>query len=171
MAELTKDDIKETLGFIGGVQRFLGVFGKAEVAVAVLGQLKAFTDSLTAKEEKLREEVGRLEARKGFLGDEWEKAKKEIAAFRDKGLRDAEAEIGIYGADLRMKAEADRDGIVAETGLLAAKEIEIAKVIVGLSKDRDDITEDIKSLRKSQTVEQSRLDAILAQIADLKSRL
>lgn len=171
MVELTKDDIKEALGFIGGVQRFLGVFGKAEVAVAVLGQLKAFTDSLTAKGDKLREEVGRLEARKGFLVDEWEKAKKEIAAFRDKGLRDAEAEIGIYGADLRMKAEADRDGIVYETGLLAAKEIEIAKVIVGLSKDRDDIAEDIKSLRKSQTVEQSRLDAILAQIAELKSRL
>lgn len=171
MAELTKDTIKEALAFIGEGKRIFDIFEKAESAIAVLGQLNASVESLTAKAEKLRKEVSGLEERKTTLDVEWEQARTDIASFKSKEKDAATQSATAFSNALRKKAEDERDAIVAETTALITEKAGLVNLIVGLGSDRDGIAGDIKALKESQATEQARLDAILAKIAELKNRL
>jgi FtsZ-binding cell division protein ZapB len=171
MAELTKDSIKEALGFIADGKRILGIFDKAESAIAVLGQLNATVESLGKKAEILRAEVSGLEARKKTLDAEWEKSKSDIAAFTTKERMAAGKSAMVYEGALRKTAEEGRDAIVAETAGLAVEKVDLVNAIVALSRDRDGINGEIDKLKGARESEQGRLDAILAKIAELKNSL
>ncbi len=171
MAELTKDQIKEALGFIADGKRLLDVFEKAESAIAVLGQLNATVDSLGAKAEKLRAEVVALDGKKLKFASEQEAHKESLDTQRALALTSIEAEAN----SRRMQIAQE----FSQIGLDHAEKIAemendrkmLAQVILDLSGNRDAIVSEIALLEESQSAEQARLDAILSQIAELKSRL
>src|SRR3990167_3547366 len=171
MAELTKDSIKEALGFIADGKRILGIFDKAESAIAVLGQLNATVESLGKKAEGLRSEVPGLEGQKATAAKERAEQKKTLEAQRLSTINSIEAVADVTRREARAEFDKAAVAFAAELETLDAEKATLVQVIVDLSKDRDGIARDIKDLKKSQVAEQSRLDAILAKIAELKNRL
>jgi len=171
MAEPTKDQIKEALGFIADGKRILGIFDRAESVIVVLGQLNATVESLGKKADGLRAEVAGLEGQKAKFTAEREAHKKTLEAQRVSTLNSIEAE-----ANNRRMQNAQE---FAQIGLEHAEKIAemvndkkaLVQAIADLSSSRDAIILDIASLNESKTTEQSRLDAILAKIAELKNRL
>lgn len=171
MAELTKDDIKGALGFIGEGKRLLALFENAEEAVSTLGHLYAAVESLGTKQKALTAEVAALEAKKAGLASEWEKAKKDLVEFREKGISETSAKASVYSAELMKKAETERDSVVAEIAVFNEKKSELVENIAKLAQERNAVDDNIALLKKDRVAEQERLDAIRAKIADLKSRL
>lgn len=171
MAELTKDDIKEALGFIADGKRILGIFDKAESAIAVLGQLNATVDSLGKKAEGLRAEVVALEGQKAAFATEREKQKEELDNRRAATMADILKEAN----DVRMQAAMKEGEIslkIAEAiAERDAERVSLEKLVSDLALNRDAINVSIRELKKSQVAEQSRLDTLIAKIAELKSRL
>jgi len=171
MAELTKDNIKEALGFIADGRRIYGIFEKAESAIAVLGQLNATVESLGKKADILRTEIAGLESREKTLDAEWEKAKSDIALYKNQERTAAGEAAAVYGAALRKKSEEERDVIVSEMADAAVEKADLLDTVCELNVARERLATTIVELKESQTAEQARLDAILANIAELKSRL
>ena len=171
MAELTKDDIKGALGFIGEGKRLLALFEKAEEAISTLGHLYAAVESLGAKQKALTADVAALEAKKAGLVGEWEKAKRELIEFRENGMYEISAKASVYSIELMKKAETERDAVLVEIAVLVEKKSELVGNIAKLAQERNVVDDNIALLKKDRVAEQERLDAIRAKIADLKSRL
>ena len=171
MAEITKSDIKEALGFIGDAKKILDIFNKAESAIAVLGQLDASVASLGTKSEKLRGEVKELEGQKAKFEAEREAQKKALDAQRLWAINSIEAAADVARMEAREEFDKAAIGFDEDLEKLCKEKADLIQSIVDLAKDRDGIYSDIKVLKESQVVEQYRLDAILAKIAELKSRL
>lgn len=171
MAELTKDQIKEALSFFGDFQKVFSFAGKAESAIAVLGQLNASVDSLGKKADGLRAEVAALEGQKTKFADERAAQKKELDTKRVVALGEIERESN----NARMKTVIDQQAFTLKwtediSGLERDKGA-LVQSIADLARDRDGIAADIAALKESQVTEQGRLDGILAKIAELKNRL
>jgi chromosome segregation ATPase len=171
MAELTKDNIKEALGFIADGKRIFGIFDKAEAAIAVLGQLNATVESLGKKAEGLRAEVAGLEGQKAKFATEREAQKKTLDEQRVSAMNSIEAEADATRREARAEFDKAALAFAEDLDTLKAEKATLVKDISGLSKKRDGILLYIEALISNQAAEQSRLDAILAQIAELKSRL
>lgn len=171
MAEITKSDIKEALGFIGDAKKILDIFNKAEYAIAVLGQLDASVSSLGKKAEGLRAEVAGLEGQKAKFAQEREAQKKTLEADRLSTINSIEAENAANKEKASVIAQERKARCDAALETTNQERLALVREIHGLSMSRDGIEGDIKALIASQTTEQSRLDAILGKIAELKSRL
>lgn len=171
MANLTKDDIKEALGFIADGKKIFGIFDKAEPAIAVLGQLNATVESLGKKAEGLRAEVSGLERQKAAFTEERLEQERTLEAQRVSTLSGIEEEGRKRASELLEEFGKRSSGMSADLAREAGKKSSLISDIADLNKKRDDILLDIGALESNQVAEQSRLDAILAKIAELKSRL
>ena len=171
MAELTKDQIKEALGFIADAKKILDIFNNAESAIAVLGQLDASVSSLGTKSEKLREEVKELEGQKAKFSAEREAQKKTLDSQRASTMEGIEEEGRKRVAKLMDEFGMRSSGMSADLAREAEKKSLLISDIADLNKKRDGLLLDIEAQESNQAAEQSRLDAILAKIAELKSRL
>jgi hypothetical protein len=128
-------------------------------------------ESLGKKAEGLRAEVAGLEGQKAKFATEREAQKKTLEAQRVSTLSGIEEEGRKRASELLEEFGKRSSGMSADLAREAGKKSSLISDIADLNKKRDDILLYIEALISNQAAEQSRLDAILAQIAELKSRL
>jgi FtsZ-binding cell division protein ZapB len=128
-------------------------------------------ESLGKKADGLRAEVAGLEGQKAKFTAEREAQKKTLEAQRVSTINSIEAVADVTRREARAEFDEAALGFAKDLDTLKAEKATLVQVIVDLSNDRIGIAKDIKELKESRVAEQSRLDAILAKIAELKSRL